>query len=71
MRAGDRVAQLPSYILPKWHATYNTTSFDELWQLEQARSELVQEVIQREDFGRRLLHAVKRAADEGELAANT
>ena len=63
----ERVGALPSYILPKWHAMYNTESFDQLWELEHARSELVQEVLSREDFGRNLYQAVKRSADLGEL----
>ena len=63
----ERVAQLPSYVLPKWHAAYGTSTFEQLWELEHARSELVQEVLSREDFGRNLFHAVKRAADTGEL----
>ena len=63
----ERVGALPSYILPKWHAMYNTETFDQLWELEHARSELVQEVLSREDFGRNLYQAVKRSADLGEL----
>ena len=63
----ERVAQLPSFILPKWHAAYGTSTFEQLWELEHARSELVQEVISRENFGRNLLQAVRRAADTGEL----
>lgn len=66
----ERVAQLPSFILPKWHAAYGTSTFEQLWELEHARSELVQEVISRENFGRNLFQAVKRAADSGEMGGS-